>query len=183
MQLKEAIRICLTYLGDEDASVNAQTAQHPKLKLLVKCANLVIQEIAAEYAPLLEEERVDVDDGKIFLENLLHKSAQIRKVVDADSGLESNFYLTPTHCAVANKDMRRADVLYSYAPLEVDIEEECPISPTVGAKTLALGICAEYSMICGMYEQSVMYSDRFKEDMRTAVRKKGNVKIKPRRWY
>ena len=60
--------------------------------------------------------------------------------------------------------MKRADVLYSYAPLEVDIEEECPISPTVGAKTLALGICAEYSMICGMYEQSVMYSDRFKEE-------------------
>jgi len=47
MQLKEAIQICLTYLGDEDAIINTQTAQHPKLKLLVKCANLVIKEIAA----------------------------------------------------------------------------------------------------------------------------------------
>ena len=54
---------------------------------------------------------------------------------------------------------------YSYIPLDIDIEEECPLPPLVSAKTLALGICAEYSMISGMYEQSVMYSDRFKEDM------------------
>ena len=31
----------------------SQTAQHPKLKLLVKCANLVIKEIAGEYLPLM----------------------------------------------------------------------------------------------------------------------------------
>ena len=40
MELKEAIQISLTYLGDEDASVNNKTAQHPRLKLLVKCALL-----------------------------------------------------------------------------------------------------------------------------------------------
>ncbi len=33
MQLKEAIQICLTYLGDEDAIINTRTAQHQKLKL------------------------------------------------------------------------------------------------------------------------------------------------------
>ncbi len=183
MQLKEAIQICLTYLGDEDAGINSQTAQHPKLKLLVKCANLVIKEIAGEYLPLIEEEVVDVKDGRFSFESMLHKVCEIRAVVDEQSGLASDFYHSPTHCVLTNKDVQRARVKYSYIPLDIDIEEECPLPPLVSAKTLALGICAEYSMISGMYEQSVMYSDRFKEDMRTATRKKGEIKIKPRRWY
>ena len=182
MQLKEAIQICLTYLGDEDASINEQTAHHPKLKLLVKCANLVIKEIATEYVPLIEEETVEVVDGNISYEGLMHRVAEVRKVEDIDSGLTSQFYCAPTHCKVKN-DMKKARIVYSYIPLDIDIEEDCPLSPAVSAKTLALGICAEYSMISGMYEQSVMYSDRFKQDMRTAVRKKGDIKIKPRRWY
>ena len=183
MQLKEAIQMCLTYLGDEDASINAQTAQHPKLKLLVKCANLVIKEITGEYLPLLTEEEVEVRDGKINYEGLLHKVLEVRKVEDLDSGLSSDFYHTPTYCKLLNDGVKRARIVYSYVPLDIDIEEECPLPPLVTAKTLALGICAEYSMISGMYEQSVMYSDRFKQDMRTAVRKKGEIKIKPRRWY
>lgn len=183
MQLKEAIQICLTYLGDEDASINAQTAQHPKLKLLVKCANLVIKEIATEYAPLIEEETVDVVEGRIEYEGLTRKVAEVRKVQDIDSGLTSKFYCAPTHCKLSSEGVKRAKIVYSYIPLDIDIEEDCPISPAVSAKTLALGICAEYSMISGMYEQSVTYSDRFKQDMRTAARKKGEIKIKPRRWY
>ena len=47
----EAIQICLTYLGDEDAGINSQTAQHPKLKLLVKCANLVINAVHTDGFP------------------------------------------------------------------------------------------------------------------------------------
>ncbi len=183
MQLKEAIQICLTYLGDEDANINTQTAQHPKLKLLVNCANLVIKEIVGEYLPLIEEEEVEVKDGKIYYEELTHKVLEVRKVEDLDSGLPSDFYHTPTYCKVVNNGVKRAGIVYSYTPLDIDIEEECPLPPLVSAKTLALGICAEYSMIFGMYEQSVAYSDRFKQDMRTAVRKKGEIKIKPRRWY
>ncbi|MDE5756090.1 MAG: hypothetical protein K2I23_03290 [Clostridia bacterium] len=182
MQLKEAIQICLTYLGDEDASINTQTAQHPKLKLLVKCANLVIKEIATEYVPLIEEEIVEVNGGKISYDALLHKVAEVRKVQDVDRGLTSNFYCVPTHCKVLNDGVKKARIVYSYIPLDIDIEDDCPLPPVVSAKTLALGICAEYSMISGMYEQSVMYSDRFKQDMRTAVRKKGEIRVKPRRW-
>ncbi|MDE7192240.1 MAG: hypothetical protein K2O35_07220, partial [Clostridia bacterium] len=147
-----------------------------------KCANLVIKEIAAEYVPLIEEETVDVNDGKILFEGLIHKVAEVRKVQDVDSGLTSNFYNTPTHCKLLNDGVKRAKIVYSYVPLDIDIQDDCPLPPAVGAKTLALGICAEYSMISGMYEQSVMYSDRFKQDMRTAVRKKGEIRVRPRRW-
>lgn len=182
MELKEAIQISLTYLGDEDASVNNKTAQHPRLKLLVKCANLVIKEIATDYLPLVESEDVEVADGRISYEKLLHRVLEILSVRNLADGIASNFRMTPTECVLLNADVKRATVKYSYLPVDIEIDEQCPVSPLVSAKTLALGICAEYSLIEGMYEQSVTYSNKFKEDMRTAVRKKGEIKIKPRRW-
>lgn len=182
MELKEAIQISLTYLGDEDASVNSKTAQHPRLKLLVKCANLVIKEIATEYMPLLAEEVVSAENGKITYDKFVNRVLEILSVSNTKNGLESNFRMNPTECILSNTDIQKALVKYSYLPTDIDIDEICPISPMVSAKTLALGICAEYCLIEGMYEQSVMYSDRFKEDMRTATRKKGEIKIKPRRW-
>lgn len=182
MELKEAIQISLTYLGDEDASVNNKTAQHPRLKLLVKCANLVIKEIATDYIPLVETEEVEVQDSRISYEKLLHRVLEILSVRNVADGIESNFRMNPTECVLANDNIVKARVKYSYMPVDIEIDEQCPVSPLVSAKTLALGICAEYSLIEGMYEQSVMYSDKFKEDMRTAVRKKGEIRIKPRRW-
>ncbi len=181
MELKEAIQISLTYLGDEDATVNNKTAQHPRLKLLVKCANLVIKEIATDYIPLTETETVSVEDNRISYEKLLHRVLEVLSVKDAKTGIASNFKMNPTECVLANT-ISEAEIKYSYIPVDTEIDEQCPVSPLVSARTLALGICAEYSLIEGMYEQSVMYSDRFKEDMRTAVRKKGEIKVKPRRW-
>ena len=90
--------------------------------------------------------------------------------------------MTPTECVLQNENIKNASVKYSYMPVDIEIDEQCPVSPLVSAKTLALGICAEYTLIQGMYEQSVAYSTRFKEDMRTDVRKKGEIKVKPRRW-
>lgn len=182
MELKEAIQLSLTYLGDEDASVNNKTAQHPRLKLLVKCANLVIKEIVTDYIPLTETEEVEVTDGKISYEKLLHRVLEILSVKNVKNGIFTNFKMNPAECILENKDIQKAEIRYNYLPTDIEIDEQCPVSPMVSAKTLALGICAEYSLIEGMYEQSVMYSDRFKEDMRTATRKKGEIKIKPRRW-
>lgn len=182
MELKEAIQISLTYLGDEDASVNNKTAQHPRLKLLVKCANLVIKEIATDYIPLIETEQVEVQGGRISYEKLLHRVLEILSVRNAADGIASNFRMTPIECVLHNENVKNASVKYSYMPVDIEIDEQCPVSPLVSAKTLALGICAEYTLIQGMYEQSVAYSTRFKEDMRTAVRKKGEIKVKPRRW-
>ncbi len=182
MELKEAIQLSLTYLGDEDASVNNKTAQHPRLKLLVKCANLVIKEIATDYIPLTETEEVEIDNGNISYEKLLHRVLEILSVKNVKNGIYTNFRMNPTECVLENKDIKKALVKYTYLPVDIEIDEQCPISPIISAKTLALGICAEYSLIEGMYEQSVMYSERFKEDMRTATRKKGEIRIKPRRW-
>ena len=63
MKLKEVIEICLTYLGDEDPTISSSTKTTAKIKLLVKCANIVMKEIASDYLPLTESKTCVVKDG------------------------------------------------------------------------------------------------------------------------
>ncbi|MDE6189749.1 MAG: hypothetical protein K2G37_05640 [Clostridia bacterium] len=183
MKLKEVITIALTYLGDEEVAVDSNIVAQPKLATLVRCANIVLKEIASDYLPLAVNERVEVKDGKISYDSLSHRALEVLSVKNADTDVRSNFRHTPSAIDVENCDMKRADVKYYYTPKDVSVEEECPISPLVSAKTVAMGVCSEFSLIEGLYEQSVVFADRFKEDLRCAVRKKGEIKIKPRRWY
>lgn len=181
MKLKEIITLALTYLGDEDAA-DGNLVNNSRLETLARCANIVIKEIATDYLPLEANERVEVKDGRISYDAFSHRLLEVLSVKNADTDIKSNFRHTPSALEVMSGDIKRADVKYCYLPKDVGMDGECEISPLVGAKTAAMGVCAEYSLIEGLYEQSTVFSERFKEDLRCAVRKKGEIRIKPRRW-
>ena len=183
MQLKEVIMTALTYLGDEEIAVDDKIVKHPKLDALVRCANIVIKEIATDYLPLISYEQVEVKDGKISYDALAYRAIEVLSVRDADTDIKSVFRHTPSYIQLVNKDMKRADVKYYYIPKDVGLDDECPLSPQVSAKTAAMGVCSEFCLIEGLYEQSIVFADRFKDDLRSAVRRKGEITIKPRRWY
>ena len=183
MLLKEVIMTALTYLGDDEIALDKSVVEHPKLNTLLRCANIVIKEIATDYLPLTEQEQVEVKDGRINYDSLSYRVLEVLSVKNAKTDAKSLFRHTPSCLELVNKDIQLADVKYNYMPIDVGIDDECPISPLVSAKTVAMGVCSEFCLIEGMYEQSVMFSDRYKEDLRGAVRKKGELRIKPRRWY
>lgn len=182
MKLKEAINIALTYLGYGDASLCAGAEDFPETALLIRCANIVIKEIASDYLPLTETETAEVKDCGICFDALKRRASDVIFVADADSGIKMQYSCSPTHIIISDPKIKSATVKYRYIPADIGADGDCPIFPSVGAKTLAMGICAEYALIEGAYEKSVMFADRFKEDMRAAARKKGEIKIKPRRW-
>ncbi|MDE6757673.1 MAG: hypothetical protein K2O95_07880 [Clostridia bacterium] len=183
MLLKEVIMTALTYLGDDEIAIDANIVKHPKLDTLLRCANIVIKEIATDYLPLTATEQAEVKDGRISYDALSRRVLEVLTVKDADTDVRSAFRHTPSALELVNRDMKRANVKYNYLPTDVNLDEECPLSPLVSAKTAAMGVCSEFCLIEGMYEQSIVFSERYKEDLRCAVRKKGEIKIKPRRWY
>ncbi|MDE6614740.1 MAG: hypothetical protein K2K24_04440 [Clostridia bacterium] len=183
MLLKEVIITALTYLGDDEIALDGNIVQHPKLNTLLRCANIVIKEIATDYLPLTSTEQVEVKDGKISYDSLSRRVLEVLSVKDANTEIKSLFRHTPSCLELDNKNIKKADVRYNYMPTDAGIDDECPVSPLVSAKTVAMGVCSEFCLIEGMYEQSVMFSDRYKDDLRCAVRKKGEIRIKPRRWY
>ncbi|MEG1608472.1 MAG: hypothetical protein RR348_01245, partial [Clostridia bacterium] len=180
MKMKEVVEIALTYLGDEDASVSAQTAQHPKNKLLVKCVNLLLKEIACDYAPLVESEVVEVKDGKFCYDVFPHRVREIVKVVNLENGVDMKFEQKPLWCCVALA--KKVEVCYAYVPGDIGVDDECVMSPKISSKTLALGAISEFCLIEGMYEQSALYGDKFREEMKNACRKNSEIKIKTRVW-
>ncbi len=183
MLLKEVIMTALTYLGDEEVALDGELVRHPKLSLLSRCANIVLKEIATDYLPITIEEEVVVKEGRISYDAFSRRVLEVLTIKDANTQIKSVFRHTPSSLEVVNKDIKRAKVKYNCTPADIDLEEQCPVSPLVGVKTVAMGVCSEFCLIEGMYEQSVMFSERYKEDLRGAVRKKGEIRIKPRRWY
>lgn len=180
MKMKEVVEIALTYLGDEDASVSAQTAMHPKNQLLIKCVNLLLKEIACDYMPLVDSEIVSIVDGKFNYDVFPHRIREVLKVVNLENGVDMKFVEKPQWCDV--KMANKAEVKYSYLPDDIGVEDECVMSPKITSKTLALGVASEYCLIEGMYEQSVLYGDKFREEMKNVCRKNSEIRIKPRVW-
>lgn len=180
MKLKEIIEIALTYLGDDEPYVSEQTSKHPKIQLLIKCANLVIKEIACDYIPLIQEEIIQIKDGKFDYDSFPMRVREVLKVTDLDSGVRVKFRQNPNYCNVEMS--KNALVKYSYIPDDIGVDDECVLSPKISAKTLALGVAAEYSLIEGLYEQSVMFGEKFREDIKGACRRNCELRMRPRVW-
>lgn len=181
MKLEEVITIALTYLGDEMSGDDlAKSEYDDKIKLLVKCANIMLAEIATDYLPLTDEYTVVTADKKFSYENLPRRVLAIKKITD-EKGNPVRFRQRSFSCITDNDG--RFTVEYNYLPAQADLKDDCDVDTRVSEKTLALGACAEYCMINGMYEQSLGFSERFRQDMRKCVRPVGGVTLKGRGWY
>ncbi len=183
MKLTQALQYALTYLGDEDAEITASAVRRGdrKLQQLVRCANMTIKEIAAEYLPLVARQTVTCKNNAFGYDALEKRVYRIVRVLDGKDGARVAFRMYPDRCELA-APCEIAHVAYEYVPSDIGANDECETLGCVSAKTLGLGIAAEYAMLQGLYEQSVMLSERFESDMRAACRMRGEHKWKARRW-
>lgn len=180
MKVEEVINAALAYLGDSERDAGRDKAADDKVKLLERCVNIMLTEIAQEYLPLEDECEVVAKDGRFSFEEVPRRVMKIMSVKNKD-GREVRFRQRPFSCVV-NED-GRLHVTYRYLPAVVGTGDDCEADPAVSEKTLALGVCAEYCMISGMYEQSEGFAERFRQDMRACVRPARSVTLKERGWY
>lgn len=178
MKLKEVIEICLTYLGDEDPTISSSTKTTAKIKLLVRCANMVIKEIASDYLPLTANKACTVKDGEVEYSTLDYRVKEVLSV--KSNGVEVEWSAKPSKLIV--KSEGEVDIKYSYLPTDVDLDDECDVDVRVSPVCLAIGACAEYSVIEGNYEQAVMMNDKFMDSIAIACRNNREKKIKGRVW-
>lgn len=178
MKLKEVIEICLTYLGDEDPTISSSTKTTAKIKLLVRCANMVIKEIASDYLPLTANKACTVKDGEVEYSTLDYRVKEVLSV--KSNGVEVEWSAKPSKLIV--KSEGEVDIKYSYLPTDVDLDDDCDVDVRVSPVCLAMGACAEYCVIEGNYEQAVMMNDKFMDSIAIACRNNREKKIKGRVW-
>ena len=162
-----------------DSAVIEQANDHALLQKLVKCVNLVCDEIATEYFPVMQTQTVKVADGQIDFAQLDSKVQGIDSVKD-ERGKRVNFCYS--QYGITNVDCASASVRYRVAYQWTDFWGEVHFgSPQVTARVVAYGVVAQYYMLCGNYDLAKCWSARFYACLDQCRR--GGEKVMPkRRW-
>lgn len=138
---------------------------------LVRCYNLVEQELATDYFPILEVEKFFHVEDKIYYKDFSRKPYMLKGIQDF-RGDSVSFRLTPEYITlIKNYHGGTFFVKYYYIPDTKELYSTC----TYGAEytgILKYGIAAEYCLTNGDFEQAKIYNDKYKERIKLKGPKK-----------
>jgi hypothetical protein len=182
MKLNEVLDIAVMYLGLDGeiktTGENRTPVTNPKLRTLIKCANVVYSEIASDYMRLPFKEEITAVEGRIVFTSFT------RRVIDVVSvrkdGAVVPFTVYPDYLEV---DADGAlEIKYHYLPNELELDSDIAAGISLTIATFAAGIAGEYALINGMYEESVAYERKFKEGILSNLQSARPKYLKCGRW-
>jgi hypothetical protein len=155
---------------DDSASFDDQTRRD--VNLIVSSLNEVLSDIATDYLPQTETEKIDVQNGEFDLDNL---SKPFYKLIKFDG----------EYVLKLNKLQAKSGVhiiTYSHLPNIVELDDEFSCDSRLTIQAISYGIAKEYCLICGSYDESALWESKFKNAMQVAIKKQSVVELKHRRW-
>lgn len=163
MQVKEIIELSALLLDLE--------LTDDIMKDLVRCYNLVEQELATDYFPILEVDKFFNVCDKIYYKDFSRKAYMIKGIQDFH-GDKVNYRLFPEYIALQkNYNGGTFFVKYYYIPEEKELYSYS----TYGAEYLHIlkyGIAAEYCLIQGNFDLAAIYNQKYKERIKLKGAKK-----------
>lgn len=182
MTVKEILLEAAALIGVEDKVKNYIEASkgdgEKETQVLLRCFNLVEDQLAIEYLPLKCEETLSTETGAIYFKQLKKPIVRVMKVEDS-FGNEIAYKLFPDYIKTAAGTVC---VSYCYSPIEKTIGEESDFNALVTKRTFAYGIAAEYCMACGLYEESAVWERKYKHSIEAAYRAQPSKTLASRRW-
>jgi hypothetical protein len=186
MKIKDIVSAAATLLGREDICSYLSngftediTTTKKDTDILLRCFNLVENEIALEYKPLIYCENISNDDGLIYFQNLEKQIIEIIKVED-ESGNKLKYKLFNTYLKTKPENII---VYYSYIPEKKDIEGESDYSESImPLRIMAQGIACEFTLISAMYDEAVLWDKRYKDSLERICIKTTKKTMPARRW-
>ncbi len=161
------------FLSNGDATGEVMT------NTLVRCFNLVENEVALDYFPLFIEEVVLTDTGKIFFSELSENPVRVALITTSE-GDRAHFTLFPEYIKLDKPDTYK--IIYCYAPKKKTVNDEASFLSTVSERLLAYGVAAEYCISCGLYEEGKVWDTKYKDALKAAYSKKPCKVMRTRRW-
>lgn len=156
MKAREIIQLSAELLGIELTEENTD--------LLLHCYNLVENELAMDYIPLRAVDKVFIAENKIKYADLKNKPYRI---LDIQSVLEHQneeikYKLFPEYIELAkNYNGHCLYIRYNYIPKEKGVQDNCDYGLML-KDTLKYGICSEYCLMQGDYEQGAVWGNKYK---------------------
>ena len=160
------------YIDDEDDAGAAIT------ELLLHCFNLVENELALDYLPLVTEEEKQSNTGKIVYSSLKKSIVRIIRVTD-EHGNSIAYQAFPDHLMT---QVGKVNIVYSYTPTPKTIEGESDFELYVSARMFEYGILAEYCAAVGRFEEANVWDEKYKDAVESAYRAQSGGRMPVRRW-
>ena len=186
MTVKEIIKNTAAMIGREDvikyleegekASIGKDTLA--SVDILTRLLNLVVNELACSYIPMIKAEKVTSNDGKIYHKNLSETPLRILSVYDED-GNSIDFKVDSLYTETSRGAV---NVEYSYTPTVYGIDEEIGYSEKdVSMNVLCYGLAAEFAVSQGSFDEAVTWHGRYANGVALKCLPK-NSRIKGRRF-
>lgn len=189
MQVKEILKITCSLLGKEellntvyfDEQANNLTDENTKeLNKMLECLNIVNEEIALCYLPLLNQKEVTFTNGKIKISDIDENIFSIVGIKNKlGNSLKFKYLKDEIVCLTTN-----AIVTYKVRPSILTLNQNAEdFSGRLTARILAYGVASEYCYAEMLYDDATIWENRFKNALLYISEKKGELNLKQRRWY
>lgn len=183
MKVKDIVTLALDFCHEDELASSLRASQttltddeNAKVDLFVRCFNLVYNEIASQYVPIIKNQKVSTDEGKVLFSSLQGKVLDVVMVKDS-KGRKIKFRKFNDYLfALAGQ----VEVFYKTEPdaLLISSEFSCPLPERV----FAYGIAREYFFLNGLQEDGEIYDTRFKDSLLVLLGKNKEIIIPARGW-
>ena len=182
MTVKEILTAAATGLGLAE-EVNAyllgtSTEGEAVTSELLRCFNLVENEVALDYLPLLAEEELQSDTGAVHYASFSREAARVVGVYD-EFGNALPFTLFPEYLKT---QAGKIVVRYTYLPKAKMLADKSDFVLQASVRLFAYGIAAEYSLASGLFEEAAVWDKKYKNAIEAAYRAKPARRLRSRRW-
>ncbi len=185
MTVKSVLSLSAANMGREDlvaAVCDCGGTPEGELKSLLRCYNLVENEIALDYFPLKVEETLERSGSVLPYTRFSKAPVEVLSVFD-ESGLSLKFEVRPSRLLLQERSEGASlKVVYTYAPTEKLFTDDCEIADNVSARLLSFGVVMEYMLTNGQYAEAATWEKKYREALRAASARRRPIFIRSRRW-
>lgn len=146
-----------------EEKINAISSANTDLRLLLRCTNVVLREIASCYDSLKFTESITTNDGIISYLNLSKTIKEPLHIVK-----DGEILIFTAFCDHIVTQPGTLSFTYAYIPPYKAFSDEAEISPHITDRLVASGVAAEYCLINGRYGESALWDKRYKDALSLA---------------
>ncbi len=187
MTIREVFKdVAIVLHKDELYSIldnEADYEDNDDVKKLLYCYKMIISELNEEYVPLKYVQSLRVQNNRCEFRNLFFPVIEILSITY--NGEEIDFESKSTYFSCNVPHNSYVQITYNYVPKIYGIYDEVLYSEVeIPTRILVFGIIREYMLLNGLYEEAVIYDERFRNTLEEFLNKKKKSGVMKRRgWY
>lgn len=183
MKVRNVLLQAAANLGRDDlvAAINDCFAEpEGDVASLLRCYNLVENELALDYFPLKREELVCACKGVVPYRRFRFAPARILSV--ERDGIPVPFEARPASLRLGDCRGGKYLVSYTYTPAEKCLFAECEVGGKISVRLLSFGVACEFCLCHGAFQEAATWEKKYREALAAANLVRRKLSVRGRRW-